>query len=70
MAVTLNLIPKTFKGKELIKRMVFGELQSFPKEITKNMLFTRLDLEPIDVVAPNTSHKVILCAAKLINSHH
>jgi ubiquinone/menaquinone biosynthesis C-methylase UbiE len=33
LAVRLNLIPKTMKGKELLKRFFLGELKQFPCEL-------------------------------------
>ncbi len=33
LAVRLHLIPRTMKGKEFMKRMVFGRLDSFPGDI-------------------------------------
>jgi ubiquinone/menaquinone biosynthesis C-methylase UbiE len=35
-AVTANLIPKTMKSKEWIKRIVFGKLQPFPADIRRS----------------------------------
>lgn len=32
-AVALGLIPKTMKGKRFLKRLVFGELESVPREL-------------------------------------
>lgn len=34
MAVKLHLIPKTMKGKELLKRIAFGTLRPFPAEVS------------------------------------
>lgn len=36
-AVKLHLIPKTMKGKEILKRLFFGKLRSLPPEITDDM---------------------------------
>ncbi len=33
-AVRMGLIPKTMKGKEFLKRLVFGRLEPFPADIT------------------------------------
>ena len=35
-AVSLNLIPKTMKGKELLKRMFYSSLVSLPSEMTED----------------------------------
>lgn len=37
-AVALHLIPKTMKGKELLKRIVFGKLTTMPSEITDGLV--------------------------------
>lgn len=34
MAVRMNLMPKTMKGKELFKRIFLGSLKPFPKELS------------------------------------
>ncbi len=37
IAVRFHLMPKTMKGKELLKRMFFGKLVALPAEITEGM---------------------------------
>ena len=37
LAVTLNLMPKTMRGKVLYKRLFMGSLIEYPKMLTKNM---------------------------------
>jgi ubiquinone/menaquinone biosynthesis C-methylase UbiE len=37
MAVRFQLIPKTMKGKEIVKRLVFGPLVSLPLEVYEGM---------------------------------
>ena len=37
LAVTLRLIPKTMKGKELLKRLFLGSLSPLPSEVHKGM---------------------------------
>lgn len=37
MAVSLHLMPKTMKGKEFLKRVFFGKLQTLPEEICDNI---------------------------------
>ena len=60
----LGLIPKTMKGKKLLKRFVFGSLAPMPAEIREGMA-------PYEEPAPllfdrsDTSHKVIYCTATL-----
>lgn len=62
IAAKLGLIPKTMKGKKLLKRLMFGKLVYMPAEITEDMTpFTEPDPLPMD--KPDTRHKVIYCAA-------
>ncbi len=65
--VSAGLMPTTMVGKKLLKRIVFGTMQPMPAEITLD--FARsLGIESparISGDVPNTSHKVIFCAAKL-----
>ena len=37
MAIKLHLVPKTMKGKEVLKRLFFGKLAPIPPEITEGM---------------------------------
>jgi len=37
IAVALHIIPKTMKGKEVLKRIFCGELVPLPAEITEEM---------------------------------
>jgi hypothetical protein len=43
VAVTLDLVPKTLKGRELLKRMVYGELQQLEAEVDEGMA----ELQPL-----------------------
>jgi ubiquinone/menaquinone biosynthesis C-methylase UbiE len=63
-AVQFNLIPKTMTGKKLLKRLVFGKMIKMPAEITAGM--AEFD-KPIAIPTktPDTTHKVIFCAAKM-----
>jgi ubiquinone/menaquinone biosynthesis C-methylase UbiE len=65
VAVALNLIPKSMAGKKLLKKIVFGGLVKMPAEITMQ---TENYIPPEKIVEhePNTTHKVILCAARLM----
>lgn len=62
LAVALDLIPKTMNAKKVLKRIVFGKLVPMPYEVTKHM--ARL-VAPSAIPAdrPDTTHKVIYCAA-------
>jgi ubiquinone/menaquinone biosynthesis C-methylase UbiE/GNAT superfamily N-acetyltransferase len=57
-AVNLHLIPRTMKGKNLLKRMFYGRLTPIPREITEGMAC----LEPLSEVTnvqDVTSYKMI-----------
>ncbi len=66
LAVKLKLIPKTMKGKELLKRFFMGKLKPLPSEITDDMGVTYTQ----PVIYENTSqkcdnYKVIFAVAKV-----
>lgn len=64
IASRLGLIPKTMGGKELLKKLFFGDMVSMPASI----LDAPVDyVEPASIPsgAPDTRHKVIYCAARL-----
>lgn len=62
--VTFGLMPKTMAGKKLLKKLVFGSMVEMPAEITADMAPYEKPT-PIKADTPNTSYKVIYCAAKL-----
>ncbi len=57
MAVSLHLMPKTMKGKELFKRLFLGKLTPLPPEIDEGMAkYT----PPVPISnMPNKDYKVI-----------
>jgi ubiquinone/menaquinone biosynthesis C-methylase UbiE len=62
MAVKLNLMPRTMKGKEFLKRIFMGRLFPLPAEIEDGMA----EYEPpvlIDHHFPNQKYKVIFALA-------
>ncbi len=62
-AVALHLIPKTMKGKELLKRLFFGQLIPIPAEIEENGYhYQKPGLIPYN--SPNSTCKVIYTVAK------
>lgn len=64
IASRLGLIPGSMRGKELLKRMVFGELKDMPASIVG----VPHDYRPptkIDGATPDRRHKVLYCAARL-----
>lgn len=64
--VNSGLMPKTMAGKKLLKRLVFGGLVPMPAEISANMMPYSAP-SPLPSNQPDKSHKVIYCAATLIN---
>ncbi len=57
-AVALHLMPKTMKGKEVLKRIFFGRLSAIPPEVEEGMAEIRPP-DPISCGAPDFDHKVI-----------
>ena len=63
LAVKLRVMPKSMRGKEVLKRLVFGDLVPMPAE-----LMAAADppvLVPISPHVPDRAHKVLLCRATL-----
>ncbi len=63
-AVTLHLIPKTMKGKELFKRVFMGKLVPLPPEIKDGMAEYTPPV-PIPDNVPNLDYKVIFAVARV-----
>jgi SAM-dependent methyltransferase len=63
-AAKMGLIPKSMKGKKLLKRLVFGGLVKMPAELTAQ---TAPPVAPAGLAddRPDTTHKVLYCAARL-----
>lgn len=57
-AVRLHLMPKTMKGKELLKRLFFGQLQPIPFEVQEGMAEYA---QPVGISPdrPNSDYKVL-----------
>ena len=64
IAVALHLIPKTMKGKELLKRIFFGKLVPLPHEITDGMT-EYTPPAPIPDNSSNYEYKVIYAVARV-----
>jgi SAM-dependent methyltransferase len=62
-AVKLHLIPRTMKGKEILKRLAFGSLVPFPQEVAPE---TATFHEPVRLYPPykNVAFKVIYAVAQ------
>jgi SAM-dependent methyltransferase len=56
--VSLDLMPKTMRGKKLFKRIVFGKLVDLPAELAANGWDGELP-QPIDPNKPDKKYKVI-----------
>lgn len=64
LAVSLNLMPKTKKGKSLFKRFVFGKQSPLPKAIS-NHSAPYIAPKLLSNQEPDYLHKVIFCEARL-----
>ena len=62
-AVKFGLIPKTMRGKQLLKRLVFGKQVLMPAEILPEMS-AREELASLPSDQPSHAHKIIYCVAK------
>jgi len=63
-AVSLHLIPKTMKGKKLLKRLFFGQLIPIPAEIEENGYhYQKPVLIPYN--NPNSTYKVTYAVARI-----
>jgi len=62
--VRLGLMPKTMRGKELLKRVAFGKLVPIPGELTPEMAAYRTPAR-IAGTGPDLAHYVIHCVARL-----
>jgi len=62
-AVALHLVPRTMKGREVLKRLFFGRLTPIPPEVTEGMA----DLEPLVPIPTdtvNSSYKVLYAVGR------
>ena len=63
-AVALRLVPKTMKGKALLKRLFFGPLQPAPAELTPGFGTVQIP-EPLPPGVDDTHHRVLFVHARL-----
>lgn len=68
LAVASGLMPKTMRGKRLLKRLVFGELVAMPAELPPRLEPTETPV-PLATDQPDHVHKVIYCCATLMAAH-
>ncbi len=62
LAVSLGLMPKTMRGKKVLKRLVFGKLVEMPAELSIPE-HSLLPPTPLPGDEPDRVHKVIYCCA-------
>lgn len=65
-AVNVGVMPKTMRGKAVLKRLVFGDLVPMPVELAPTSAAPVLT--PISTEVPDRVHKVLLCRATLTRS--
>ena len=63
-AVRFGLMPKTMRGKRLLKRLIFGKPVLMPAEVVPDMAPVEV-LTPIPGDQPCLTHKIIYCHATL-----
>ena len=61
-AISLNLMPKTMKGKAIFKRLFFGQLIALPPEIEEGLADYSPPI-PISSDCPNSEYKVLFSVA-------
>lgn len=64
LAVGLNVIPESKRARIFLKRIVFGELQRMPHDIT-TAAAPAVEPTPVSTEEPDRVHQVILYAGKL-----
>jgi SAM-dependent methyltransferase len=64
LAVALGLMPKSLKGKRLLKRFVFGSLVTMPAELPAPTGVVEPPV-PLSPDEPDRFHKVLYCCAAL-----
>ena len=65
LVVSLGLMPKSMAGKKLLKRLFFGQMQAFPREIGASPPPSAERLARLPAGVADRQHKVVLCAATL-----
>jgi ubiquinone/menaquinone biosynthesis C-methylase UbiE len=62
LIVSLNLMPKSMKGKKLLKKLVFGKMTKMPAEMPDD-LFEDIDIVKASMNDVDKNHKVLYCCA-------
>jgi SAM-dependent methyltransferase len=63
LASRLGLVPKTMRGKEMLKKLFFGSMTVMPADISA-VGYAYEELTPINPTHPDRRHKVIYCEAR------
>ena len=63
-AVTCHLMPKTMKGKEFLKRLIFGRLQTLEEEIKDGVVEYSPPVQ-ISSEYPNSQYKILYAVARI-----
>jgi len=63
IAIRLKLIPETMQARLLLKRIVFGELQRMPRDITP-LAGPAVPHSPLSTSEPDKVHQVVMCAGQ------
>lgn len=66
VAVALHLIPRSMRGKRLLKRIVFGRLVQMPVEFVDDGV-EYCPPRPIDAGSPDRRHQVLYCVAEKLS---
>lgn len=64
-AVRLHLMPRTMKGRERLKRIVYGKLSPLPAEIDASPYANAFPLVPLPSLEPATACKVLYAVARV-----
>lgn len=65
LVVSLGLMPGSMAGKKLLKRLVFGQMLPFPREIAATPELSAARLVSLPNGQPDRAFKVVLCAATM-----
>jgi ubiquinone/menaquinone biosynthesis C-methylase UbiE len=63
LAIALNLVPKTLGGRELLKRLFYGNLTPLKPEVEDGMA-ELYPLAPIPSQSPNSEYKILYAVAR------
>ena len=64
--VKLNLMPRTLRGREILKRLVYGALMPIPAELDENQ-YSYSPPTPIPADRPDETHRVLFAVGRAGN---